>query len=112
MTANEVDDRQHVAAYRIAPAAPGADGRPQSVLQFVYQEDEKAPVVLRQERLVGSRASLALELTAGTVRSWIGGTVGLHAVRGLRDGAPAAVTLTLPKDAVVERLAIAPKTAR
>ena len=112
LVANEVDDRQHVAAYRITPTTPGQDGRPQSVLQFVYQEDEKAPVVLRQERLVGTRASLALELTAGSVRSWVGGVVASHQVRGLRDGAPAVVTLTLPKDAVVERLAIAPKTAR
>ncbi len=112
LAAQEVDDRQHLIAYRIVPAAVGADGQPQSVLQLLYQEDEKSWVTLRQERVVGGRVSIALELTAAQVRSWVGGVPATHPVRGLRDGASAQIWLTLPKDAVVERLVVSPKVAR
>ncbi len=112
LAAQETDDRQHLAAYRVLPTAPAADGQAQGVLQLIYQEDEKPAVVLRQERLVGGRVNAALELTATSVRSWVNGVVAVHGVRGLRDGAPAVIGLTLPKDAVVERVVVAPETAR
>jgi len=112
LAAQEVDDHQHFAAYRVVPAAPTADGQGQGVLQLVYQEDEKPPQVLRQERVVGGRVNAALELTATGVRSWVAGAVASYPVRGLRDGAPAVVGLTLPKDSVVERVTVAPKVAR
>ncbi len=111
MVAQEVDDPQHFAAFRIMPAAPAADGQSQAVLQLVYQEDEKTMVVLRQERVVGGRVSIAVELSATAVRSWVGGVRAVHPVRGLRDGSPGVVRLTLPKDAVVERLVVTPKPA-
>ena len=111
MAAQEVDDHQHVVGYYISQTAPGADGQAQAVLQLVYQEDEKPRMVLRQERVIGGRVSIALELSATSVRSWVGGVRTVYPVRGLRDGAPAVVRLTLPKDAVVERLVVTPKPA-
>ena len=112
LAVQENDDRQHLAAFRLIPAAPGPDGQPQGVLQLIYQEDEKPTLVLRQERVLGGRLSLALELTAAQVRAWVGSVVSVHPVRGLRDNAPAAIGVTLPKDAVVERLVVSPKVAR
>ena len=105
-------DSQHSAAFAITPTAPAADGQAQALLQLVYQEDEKPRVVLRQERVVGGRVSIAVELSATALRSWVGGVRAVQQVRGLRDGAPGMVRLTLPKDAVVERLVITPKPAQ
>ena len=112
LAVQENDDRQHLTAFRLIPAFPGADGQPQGVLELVYQEDEKPIRVLRQERFVGGRLNLALELTSTQVRAWVGAVVSVHPVRGLRDHAPAAIGVTLPKDAVVERVVISPKVAR
>ena len=112
MTTQEVDDRQHITAFRIAPTAPTPDGQAQAVVQLVYQEDEKPMVVLRQDRVIGGRISLAIELSPTGIRSWVGSAAATHPVRGLRDNAPAAILLTLPKDAVVERVVVAPKAAR
>jgi serine/threonine protein kinase len=112
LAAQEVEDHQHFAAYRLVPAATSADGQGQSVLQFIYQEDEKPMQVLRQERVLGGRVNAAFELSAGSVRSWVGGVVASYSLRGLRDEAPAVVGLTLPKDAVVECVRVSPKVVR
>ena len=98
-----------VAAWYVARVRPGDHVEIRSRL---YQEDEKPIRVLRQERFVGGRLNLALELTSTQVRAWVGAVVSVHPVRGLRDHAPAAIGVTLPKDAVVERVVISPKVAR
>jgi serine/threonine protein kinase len=81
-------------------------------LQVVWREDEKQPVVLRQERLASPRVSFAVELGPERIRTWIGRGEQVHRVRGLADRAPAAVTLQLPANTVLERLEVQPREWR
>lgn len=83
-----------------------------TLVQLGQREDERRPTLLRQERVPGTRLALALELAPDGTRSWISGVEVRHNGRGLRDGAPAHLTLLLPKDAVIEYLEISPKRAR
>ena len=79
------------------------------LLRFGVQEDERTPQVLRQERLPGNRLSLAMELTPGAVRPWVGRGERRYDLVGLRQGAPATIVLRLPAGSALERLEIQPR---
>jgi hypothetical protein len=81
-------------------------------LQILWREDEKPPVVLRQERLPSARVSFALELGPERIRTWIGTVEQVHRVRGLADRAPAGIALRLPANTVLERIEVLPREWR
>ena len=89
----------------------------QNLLQLATREDERPVVDLRTEVLPPGRPSYALslflELRPNEIRSWwpVPGGIkefssGYH---GLREGAPALVELTLPKNSRIRRIEITPK---
>jgi hypothetical protein len=99
--AQEEDDKngsRHVARWIVR------DGH----LLFELQEDEKAPVDLRDVIPPNRRIAIAMVLAPDYVRTWINGQEARAATRGLRDNAPATVTMALPKDTYIEKLIIAP----
>jgi serine/threonine protein kinase len=80
------------------------------VLQFALRQDERPPTALRQERVPSLRLSLACELSATRIRTWVGRSEQVYPVPGIAAEAPAAIVLTLPAGAVLERLEILPRT--
>ncbi|MBA3707944.1 MAG: serine/threonine protein kinase [Planctomycetes bacterium] len=73
-------------------------------------EDEKPPLLLRQEPAQGQRVrvAIAMELGPAAIRTWVNGKEQRANVRGLRDRSPAMITMDLPKDSYLEKLVVEP----
>ena len=107
LAVRERDDPRHVTTWTLT----------QNLLQLATREDERPVVELRTEALPPGRPSYALslflELRPNEIRSWWPVPGGIKEFgsghRGLRDGAPAMVELTLPKNSRVRRIEITTK---
>jgi serine/threonine protein kinase len=76
---------------------------------FDLQEDEKPVQILPQPQPRKSRTLyIAMELAPDHVRVWNTGEPRSYRLRGLRDNAPATLSLDLPKDTYIEKLLVAP----
>ena len=96
-----VDDPRHQALWTVT------NGQ----LTLTVQEDERAPVIVRQEPITGTLINFAFELSSAGVRTWINGPnpqrrPGLTA---LADDAPASLRLTVPAGTVIEAFGIWPR---
>ncbi len=107
----EADDPTHRTWWdaTVLAASASATGQPGMSLRLMHAQDMKPAVMLREDRLVGTRVSLVLELTAQGIRSRVGTVERSMPTAGLRDGAPAQVLLWLPSTAKVERLRVVPE---
>jgi hypothetical protein len=65
-------------------------------------------VVLREERLVGSRLGIALEVAPAGIRSWINGQPQIHRLSGLRADGGGMWTINLTRGTVLVRFELFP----
>lgn len=95
----EADDPRHAVEWSI-------DGK---FLLLSWREDQKPAQIIRREPLRSPLVQVALHVTPEAVRSWAGTQELRHALPGLREEAPAAVRLELPKGTLLVGLGIWPR---